>query len=57
LLVAIIGYGELFELYSRSFDMARFWALTILLFGAALALSGAIWIVEKQINNYAGVRS
>ena len=57
LLVAIIGYGELFELYSRSFDMARFWALTILLFAAALALSGLIGILEKQIAYYAGVRS
>jgi NitT/TauT family transport system permease protein len=57
LLVAIIGYGELFELYSRSFDMARFWALTIILFGAALALSGAIGILEKQINTTAGARS
>jgi NitT/TauT family transport system permease protein len=57
LLVAIIGYGELFELYSRSFDMARFWALTILLFGAALALSALIGILEKQFGYYAGVRS
>lgn len=57
LLVAIIGYGELFELYSRSFDMARFWALTILLFGAALALSGLVGILEKQFGYYAGVRS
>ncbi len=57
LLVAIIGYGELFELYSRSFDMARFWALTILLFGAALVLSGLIGILEKQFGTYAGVRS
>jgi NitT/TauT family transport system permease protein len=57
LLVAIIGYGELFELYSRSFDMPRFWALTILLFGAALALSALIGILEKQFGYYAGVRS
>jgi NitT/TauT family transport system permease protein len=57
LLVAIIGYGELFELYSRSFDMARFWALTILLFVAALALSALIGILEKQFGYYAGVRS
>jgi len=57
LLVAIIGYGELFELYSRSFDMARFWALTILLFGAALVFSGLIGILEKQIGYYAGARS
>lgn len=57
LLVAIIGYGELFELYSRSFDMARFWALTILLFVAALALSALIGMLEKQFGYYAGVRS
>jgi NitT/TauT family transport system permease protein len=57
LLVSIIGYGELFELYSRSFDMARFWALTIILFAAALALSGLIGILEKRFAYYAGVRS
>jgi NitT/TauT family transport system permease protein len=57
LLVAIIGYGELFELFSRSFDMARFWALTILLFLAALGLSALIGILEKQFGYYAGVRS
>ena len=48
LLVAIIGYGELFELYSRSFDMARFWALTIMLFGAALGLSRPHRDLEKS---------
>jgi NitT/TauT family transport system permease protein len=57
LLVAILGYGELFELYSRSFDMARFWALTILLFGLALGLSSLIGILERQLSYYAGVRS
>lgn len=57
LLVAIIGYGEMFELYSRSFDMARFWALTIILFAAALALSGLIGILERHFAYYAGVRS
>jgi NitT/TauT family transport system permease protein len=57
LLVAIIGYGELFELYSRSFDMARFWALTILLFGLALGLSALIGILERQFGYYAGVRT
>jgi NitT/TauT family transport system permease protein len=57
LLVAIIGYGEMFELYSRSFDMARFWALTIILFAAALALSGLIGILERRFAYYAGVRS
>ncbi len=54
--VAIIGYGELFELYSRSFDMERFWALTIVLFAAAMLLSGIVERAEKRIEYYAGAR-
>ena len=56
ILVSIIGYGELFELYSRSFDMERFWALTIILFAAAMLLSAAVEHFEKRIEYYAGAR-
>ncbi|MBB3233580.1 ABC transporter permease [Phyllobacterium endophyticum] len=56
ILVSIIGYGELFELYSRSFDMERFWALTMLLFAAAMLLSAGVEHFEKRIEYYAGVR-
>ena len=56
ILVSIIGYGELFELYSRSFDMERFWALTIILFAAAMLLSAAVELFEKRIEYYAGAR-
>lgn len=56
ILVSIIGYGELFELYSRSFDMDRFWALTIILFAAAMLLSAAVEHYEKRIEYYAGAR-
>jgi NitT/TauT family transport system permease protein len=56
LLVSIIGYGELFELYSRSFDMENFWALTIILFAAAMLMSAAVEHVEKKVDYYAGVR-
>ena len=34
LLIAIIGVGELFELYSRNFLMEEFWALIILVFAS-----------------------
>ena len=37
LLVAIVGYGALFETFSRNFRMAEFWALTIILFAFATA--------------------
>ena len=56
ILVSVIGYGELFELYSRSFDMERFWALTMILFAAAMLLSAAVEHFEKRIEYYAGAR-
>jgi NitT/TauT family transport system permease protein len=56
ILVSILGYGELFELYSRSFEMASFWALTIILFAAAMLLSALVETFEKRIEYYAGVR-
>ncbi|HSD35721.1 MAG TPA: ABC transporter permease subunit [Alphaproteobacteria bacterium] len=57
LLVSIIGYGALFELYSRNFLMKEFWALTILLFAFAILLSEGIALLEKRVEYYAGVRS
>lgn len=56
ILVSVIGYGELFELYSRSFAMERFWALTFILFAAAVILSAAVEFFEKRIEYYAGAR-
>jgi NitT/TauT family transport system permease protein len=56
LLVSIIGYGELFELYSRNFLMEEFWALTLVLFAFALIVAELIGILEKRIEFYAGVR-
>ena len=56
ILVSVIGYGELFELYSRSFDMEHFWALTMILFAAAMLLSAAVEHFEKRIEYYAGAR-
>lgn len=57
LLVAIIGYGELFELYSRGFAMASFWALALILFAMAMLLSALVEAAEKRVEFYAGVRS
>lgn len=56
LLVSIIGYGELFEVYSRSFLMEEFWALTIVLFAFALVVAELVGMLEKRIEYYAGVR-
>ena len=57
ILVSIVGYGELFEMYSRNFLMEEFWALTILLFAFALIVAELIGALEKRVEYYAGVRS
>lgn len=57
LLIAIIGLGELFELYSRSFLMDRFWALVILVFLFAYLLSEAVGYLERRVEFYAGTRA
>lgn len=56
LLVSIIGFGALFELYSRNFLMEQFWALTILLFAFAMLVAELIGLVERRVAYYAGVR-
>ena len=56
LLISIIGVGELFELYSRNFLMEEFWALVIVVFMFAFAMSEAIAFLERRIEYYASAR-
>ncbi|MFQ5971859.1 MAG: ABC transporter permease [Alphaproteobacteria bacterium] len=56
LLIAILGIGELFELYSRNFLMEEFWALIIMVFGFAFAASELVGYIERRIEYYAGSR-
>ncbi|PSH62339.1 ABC transporter permease [Phyllobacterium brassicacearum] len=56
LLVAIVGYGALFETFSRNFRMAEFWALTIILFAFALLVAQLIEQAEAKVEYYAGAR-
>jgi NitT/TauT family transport system permease protein len=56
LLVAIIGVGELFELYSNHFLMEEFWALVIIVFLFAFAVSEAIALLERRVEYYAANR-
>ncbi len=56
ILVSIVGYGAMFEIYSRTFDMAHFWALAFLLFAAALGLSSLVESLERRVEYYARFR-
>jgi NitT/TauT family transport system permease protein len=53
LLIAIVGIGYLFERYSRGFLMAEFWALMIIVFAFAFALSEAVGFFERRVSAYA----
>jgi NitT/TauT family transport system permease protein len=56
LLIAVVGMGYLFELYSRSFLMPEFWALLILLFASAFLASEAVGYFERKVSFYATAR-
>src|SRR5262245_11335598 len=56
LLIAIIGVGELFELYSQHFLMEEFWALVIIVFMFAFLVSEAVAFLERRVEYYASTR-
>jgi NitT/TauT family transport system permease protein len=56
LLVALIGIGELFELYSKHFLMEEFWLLVVVVFAFAFAVSEAIGALERRVEYYARAR-
>jgi NitT/TauT family transport system permease protein len=56
LLIAVLGVGYLFELYSRNFLMPEFWALLIILFSFAFIASEAVAYFERKVSFYASSR-
>jgi NitT/TauT family transport system permease protein len=56
LLIAVVGVGYLFELYSRNFLMPEFWALLIILFAFAFIASEAVAYFERKVSFYATSR-
>jgi NitT/TauT family transport system permease protein len=56
LVIAVLGVGYLFELYSRNFLMPEFWALLVVLFGFAFLASEAVAHVERKVAFYASSR-
>lgn len=56
LLISIVGFGALFELYSANFLMAHFWAVLIVLFGLAFTISEILAYLERRVAYYAAKR-
>lgn len=56
LLISIVGFGALFELYSANFLMAHFWAVLIVLFALAFTISEFLAYLERRVSYYAAKR-
>jgi len=56
LLISIVGFGALFELYSSNFLMAHFWAVLIVLFAMAFTISEVFAYLERRVAYYAAKR-
>lgn len=56
LLISIVGFGALFELYASNFLMGHFWAVLIVLFGLAFSISEFLGYLERKISYYAAAR-
>jgi len=56
LLISIVGFGALFELYSNNFLMAHFWAVLLVLFALAFTLSEFLAWMERKLSYYSSKR-
>ncbi len=56
LLISIVGFGALFELYSSNFLMSHFWAVLIVLFALAFSISELLAYLERRVAYYAAKR-
>lgn len=56
LLISIVGFGALFELYSSNFLMKHFWAVLIVLFTIAFTIAEFLAHLERKVGYYAARR-
>ena len=57
LLVSIVGFGRLFELYSSNFLMEHMWALLLFLFFFAFLIAEGLGFLERKFEYYAAARN
>ena len=56
LVIAFVGFGELFETYLQTFAMERFWALVMIVFLIGFALVELVGQIERRLTFYAKSR-
>lgn len=56
LLVSVVGFGTLFEIYQSHFLMEHFWALLLVLFAFAFTVNELLGKLEKRFSYFAAAR-
>ncbi len=56
LLISMVGFRVLFELYSANFLMARFWTVLVVLFALAFTITKLRACLERKVSYYAAIR-
>lgn len=56
LLVSVVGFGHLFEIYSSNFLMQHMWALLLVLFALAFAIDAVFAWLERRYEYFAAAR-
>lgn len=56
LLISLVGFGALFELYANNFLMSHFWAVLLVLFALAFTISEFLAYLERKVSYYAAKR-
>jgi NitT/TauT family transport system permease protein len=57
LLVSVVGFGYLFEIYSSNFLMEHMWALLLVLFLFAYLVDAGMGALERRVDYYSAARS
>lgn len=56
MLVSVVGFGTLFDIYLSHFLMEHFWAVVLVIFAFAFAINGVLVWAEKSVRYYAASR-
>ncbi|MDQ0316857.1 ABC transporter permease [Amorphus orientalis] len=56
IVIALVGFGALFETYLQTFQMTRFWALVLVVFSLGFVLVELVGLLEKRLTFHAKSR-
>lgn len=56
LLISVVGFGTLFDIYLAHFLMEHFWAVVLVIFAFAFAINEVLAYAEKSVRYYAASR-